>query len=77
MEYEDCLVFIEVKFRKNNRFGYPENFVTEAQKDRIRLAAEFFLDHIGWQKSIRFDIVAMELMPDSSAYQITHFEDAF
>ena len=34
---KDCIHFIEVKIRKNNIFGYPEDFVSDNQKNRINL----------------------------------------
>ena len=35
---DNCIHFIEVKIRKNNLFGYPEDFVSDNQKNRIKLA---------------------------------------
>ena len=55
----DCLHFIEVKFRKNNNFGYPESFVSDSQKCRIKLAAEKYIYDISWSDRIMFDIVSM------------------
>lgn len=70
------LVFIEVKWRKNNDFGYPESFVEEAQANRIKTGAEQYLVENGWDGPIRFDILAISGTADKNL-EINHFEDAF
>lgn len=74
---EKMIVFVEVKYRKNNQFGYPEDFVSEAQKERIRFAAEIFLEKNTFEFSpkIRFDILAID--SENPKMHIEHFEDAF
>ena len=72
---ENVMVFIEVKTRKNNKYGYPESFVDETQQERIHWAAEEYIRQSGWQGSIRFDIVA--IMRNNDEPQLDHFEDAF
>lgn len=66
------LIFIEVKLRSGSDFGYPETFVSDSQKDRIKEAAEDYIYSINWNKEIRFDIVSI-----NSAGSIEVFEDAF
>ncbi len=65
------LVFLEVKKRKNDSYGSPESFVSDAQQDRIRAAATHYQEETDWQCSIRFDIISIE------GKSIRHFEDAF
>lgn len=67
------LVFTEVKLRRNNHFGDPEQFVTEAQQDRIMEVAEDYVEAINWTKDIRFDIIAI----NDSTGELRHFVDAF
>ncbi|GAB2948173.1 YraN family protein [Hymenobacter coalescens] len=69
------LIFVEVKVRTDLRYGYPEEFVTPAQQQRIRRAAEQFIILRDWQGDIRFDILA--LTPNSQGFRIELFEDAF
>lgn len=69
---ETLLVFVEVKYRSNQKFGNPEEFVTDNQKNLIIEAADEYIRSINWQKNIRFDIVAIDKND-----QIEHFEDAF
>lgn len=72
MKEGQTIVFIEVKYRSSNRFGYPEEFVTPRQQKSIILGAEQYLIENGWDGNIRFDIVAI-----SGDTAIDHFEDAF
>lgn len=70
----DCntIVFVEVKYRKSNRYGFPEEFVSNNQKRSIIEAADEYLVTNNWEGSIRFDIVAI-----NASLEIQHFEDAF
>ena len=70
-----CLVFIEVKTRKDNTHGYPEEFVSEAQQERILQAAEEYIETINWKGDIRFDIIA--IVSNGHESKLDHFENAF
>lgn len=69
---KNTLVFVEVKFRSNSRFGHPEEFVSDNQKQTIMKGAEQYLSTTEWQGNIRFDILAID-----GQFNIEHFEDAF
>ena len=71
----DCIHFVEVKYRSSNDFGFPENFVSNAQKERIKEAAEDFMISYRWGGNIRFDIISIE--NTDNGYRIEHIEDAF
>jgi putative endonuclease len=70
------LVFVEVKARSNDQFGYPETFVTPRQQALVRAAADHYIIVADWNHAIRFDIIAI-LQQNGSQPQLTHFEDAF
>lgn len=72
---DNLMVFIEVKTRKNNKFGYPESFVSESQQERIHYAAEDYLEKLNWKGRVSFDILA--ITTESSPINLEHFEDAF
>ena len=74
--HESSLIFIEVKTRKSIDFGYPEEFVSEAQQERIHYAAEEYIINKDWKGDIRFDILAI-VWDGSKEPNIEHFEDAF
>lgn len=72
---DDLLVFVEVKTRASDLFGYPEEAVNR-RKERILLnAAEGYIHRQQWSKDIRFDIIAVTLT--EPAPFIHHIEDAF
>lgn len=72
---EELLVFVEVKTRASNAFGFPEEFVSGEKVSRVRKAStEFQYQNPGF-RFIRFDIVAIS--GTQAKYQIEHFEDAF
>ena len=58
-QVKDCLCFIEVKFRKNNDYGFPEVFVTEKKMNKIMETAEAYVLQHNWHGRIRFDVVAI------------------
>ncbi|MDF7814501.1 YraN family protein [Hymenobacter sp. YC55] len=72
---EELLIFVEVKARSSNQFGYPETFVTERKKQLFRLAAEHLQEQLNWLGDIRFDILAVT--PAAEGLRVEHFEDAF
>ena len=74
-DHFSTLIFVEVKLRKNTAFGHPEEFLTEAQQDRIRIVAEEYCLRFDWKGPIRFDVLALEGAGTSP--KITHFKDAF
>ncbi|GAB3333591.1 YraN family protein [Larkinella ripae] len=69
------LIFVEVKARSSTRFGNPEEFVTYTKARLIMKAAEHYIFTNDWQHDVRFDIVAVTVMPD--AVTVKHLEDAF
>lgn len=74
---KELWVVVEVKTRKNNSLGYPEEFVSETQKASIHAALNHYLEKNGLGLPlIRFDIVAITIHP-SGVPEIKHFEDAF
>ena len=69
---EELLVFVEVKNRSRLDYGQPETFVSKAQENRIKQAAEDYIMAINWKKDIRFDIICLDAQGN-----IEVFEDAF
>ncbi|WP_026999825.1 YraN family protein [Eisenibacter elegans] len=73
--YQDkLLVFVEVKWRKDNGYDLPEETLSDTQIQNIFLAAEHYQEEQQWQGPIRFDIVALRKLPQQ--LEIIHFEDA-
>ncbi|MCB1857623.1 MAG: YraN family protein [Gammaproteobacteria bacterium] len=57
----DCLVFVEVRYRRYTRFGSAAESVTENKQAKVILAANHFLQsHKQWTGyACRFDVVAI------------------
>ena len=73
------VVFVEVKTRRSNAAGRPEEAITTAkQRQLTRLALEY-LKRRGWlgKRPARFDVVAVTWPDDGSKPKIVHYRDAF
>ena len=70
------VVFVEVKARLSNRFGLPEEAVTEGKLAKMNLAALKYLEE---QKlntdNFRFDIVAIEIDKAQKKAKIRHYKN--
>lgn len=73
---QDVLHFIEVKTRKNNRFGYPEEAVDRKKLQRLMHAAEVFLSQYPRYKRVQYDVVSVQWFPQQTP-QIMLFEDVY
>ena len=73
-QFEDTLVFVEVKTRTNMKYGHPEEFVDDKQTEKIMQGADHYLSDLDWKGDIRFDIIAIEM---KAKPRIEHFVDAF
>ena len=58
---KNCLVFVEVRFRKNANFGSPLESVTASKQRKLRLTAEhYLLTHpTANHTSARFDVIGI------------------
>jgi putative endonuclease len=72
---KNTLVFIEVKVRKNNQFGNPEEFVGKQKANRIKEASIEYQIQKKYEGFIRFDIVA--ITGTREKFEILHFPDSF
>ena len=59
MSDKNQLVFVEVRFRKNNNYGGGLESVTPAKINKLRKTAELYLQQNHQYKNARFDVVAM------------------
>ena len=57
----DTYVFVEVRFRKSSRFGSALDTVTYTKQNKIRIAAEFYLQQNKLSECVpvRFDVIGM------------------
>jgi len=61
------LVFVEVRYRKNNDYGGALASITPLKQRHILTTAEFFLQQHPQYKNARIDVVGMSKKPDNDA----------
>ncbi len=74
-ENEEFIIFAEVKTRKNNSYGRPEESVNKQKQKFMIRAANTYMIKTNSEKEARFDIVAITL--DQGAESVEHIENAF
>jgi putative endonuclease len=69
------MIFVEVKMRSSDAYGYPEGFVDYKKAKNIINGAEEYTYRNNWQGNVRFDIVSIREIRGER--EIVHIEDAF
>jgi putative endonuclease len=73
---EHLIVFVEVKSRRSQSFGYPEDSITANKREHLISAAQHFLqEHPGLGDDWRIDVIAIEIYKNRAPI-INHFENA-
>jgi putative endonuclease len=73
-EKDGTLVVVEVKARKSNKYGNPEEAVTPTKIRNTVLAADAYIRFNRIDLPVRFDIISVL---SSNGDVINHIEDAF
>ena len=77
-EGRGCLVFAEVKLRRDERFAEAREFVTAAKQRRILAAAQLWLAQHESERQPRFDVIEVYAPAgEKGPLRIEHIEDAF
>jgi len=75
------LVFVEVRFRKNNAFGGALESITLSKQNKLRKTAETYLQKNTQHANARFDVVAMsnktDAIRDKQSYTFNWISNAF
>lgn len=69
------LVIVEVKTRRNDLYGNPEDAIDDRKIRKIVSATDSYVRKYRVDLSIRFDIIT--IIGQEEPYQIEHIEDAF
>jgi putative endonuclease len=70
------LVFVEVKARRSDIYGSPEDAVTEEKQEQVHAVADGYLfERDIDNRPCRFDVVAIEFK--NGCTEIRHIRDAF
>ena len=73
---DDYIVFIEVKTRRNNNYGFPYESVSAIKQEKIRKVAACYLKANNlFQRDCRFDVVSVE--KNGVDYSCEIIQDAF
>lgn len=72
----DTLVFIEVRYRKNNDYGGAAGSVTLQKQQKIIRTASLYLQRYAPDSCARFDVIALE-GDLNGCYEINWIVDAF
>lgn len=74
-EYNHELIVIEVKTRRNNTYGTPEEAVNERKIRRIVSSTDAYIRKFAIDLPVRFDIIT--LVGQEAPFEIEHIEEAF
>ncbi|MEK7167235.1 MAG: YraN family protein [Patescibacteria group bacterium] len=75
---KDQFVFVEVKTRTNQNFGYPEESIDSRKQSKIiRTAQNFLFEKKIFSENYRFDVISIELNQSTQKAIIKHIKDAF
>ncbi len=74
--HQGAIVFIEVKSRTSDRFGYPEEAVGKVKQKKIsRIAVNYLGERKLDDSNARFDVVAIHFSPGKERVEL--IKDAF
>lgn len=77
MQDENALVFVEVRYRKNDAYGGALESITAEKQARVTATAEQYLQHETKMKNGRIDVVAMSQKLQNKATKNSDEEYAF
>ena len=72
---QDILVFVEVKTKKGEEFGSPEEMINTKKLWKIRNMANLYMNRN--DLPCRIDVVAIVLDQDDNPLRLTHYENVY
>jgi len=76
-EDEHDLIFVEVKTRRGNAYGLPEDAVTFRKRQKLVQVASYYLDlHACSERSWRIDVVAVQLSQSGKPEEMRVYQHA-
>jgi len=72
----ECLVLVEVRTRRGQALGPPEESITPAKQARLITLAEAYVQAVEWPGDWRIDVVAVELDQVGRLLRVDHYENA-
>lgn len=78
MQEHNSLVFVEVRFRKNNDFGSSAESITLQKQSKIIKTAQYYLQkNYSKEPNARFDVVAIQANGKARNQNIEWIKNAF
>jgi len=71
----DTLVFVEVRYRKSERFGGALESIDRKKQDKLRITAQHYLQKHKSKLNARFDAITLSSLTDSN--KINWIKSAF
>lgn len=71
----DVYIAVEVKTRKDDHFGLPQEFIKPKQIRNIIMAMDHFMVDSNCSGEVRFDVISV--IGNIQKHSIEHLEDAF
>lgn len=72
-----AIVFIEVKTRKTDRFGSPEESITRGKQKRLMKTCQAYLQENDYEdRDWRIDVIAIEATKIGEIMRLDHYENA-
>ena len=76
-EKDEALVFVEVRTRRGDRFGTPEESITPAKRAKLIEVAQTYLDEHGENdRNWRINVVAIDIGPRGEVSRMDIIENA-
>jgi putative endonuclease len=75
-ERDGQLVFVEVRTRRGNAYGTPEESITPAKQARLAQVAQAYVQEHSWTGDWQIDVVAVELTRSGRLLRVTHIPNA-
>ena len=77
-EYKGNIIFVEVKTRRSDKFGYPEEAVNlTKQRKIIKNALCYLSKYYLWGKNCCFDVILISISNHKDIKRIKHIRNAF
>ena len=72
---DECICFIEVKTRQNDKFGEPRDAVNYYKQKKIISVAEYYMATLKHDYNCRFDVIEVKI--SDNKVKIEHIKNAF
>lgn len=72
--YKNELIFVEVRTKKGENFGTPEESLDKRKLRKLRWNAQGYVNQVRWQGPYRIDAVCIVLDGNNKVKRINHYE---